>query len=123
MPYLRHPPLFAGVFLLLVLVGLYFVGANPSAPDTTLYYEKIYAQDAFRLVHTIEQYGDGLATWCAQNMVDNKVQLDSFVKTSSYSPLWTRYYDALGNCATSDDYIRSSAFLIESIYSLAAAYK
>lgn len=123
MSYLRHPPLFAGVSLLLILVGLYFVGANPSAPNTVLDYEKIYAQDAFLQVQTIEQYGDELALWCAQNVVDNKAQLDSFVKSSAYSPLWTRYSDALANCATSDDRIRSSAFLIESIYSLAAAYK
>lgn len=123
MSYLRHPPLLAGVSLLLVLVGLYFVGGSPSTADTALYYEKNYVESTFQQVQAIEQYDNELAPWCAQKVVDDRAQLDSWAKSSAYTPLWIRYYDALRNCSTSDDHNRSSAFLIESIYSLTAAYR
>ncbi len=123
MSYLRHPPLFFGVSLLLVLIGLFFVGGKPSTADIDLYYEKIYVQEAFLQVQAIEQYDYELVPWCAQKIIDDKEQLDSYVQVPTYGPLWIRYYDALRNCSTSDDYRRSSAFLIESIYSLTAAYR
>lgn len=124
MSYLRHPPLFAGISLLLLLSGLYFVGANTATKDATFVdSEQIYSRGVVDRVQLVEQYGDELASWCTVEVSGNAEKIYSFTETSVNKHLWTRYYNALKNCSKGDDPVRSSAFLLESIQVLSAAYK
>lgn len=124
MSYLRHPPLFVGISLLLLLSGLYLIGANTTTQEVVFVdSEKLYSQSVINRVQLVEQYGDELTSWCALELSSNAEQIASFTETSVNKHLWSRYYDALDKCSTGDDPLRSSAFLQESIYILFAAYK
>lgn len=122
---IQHPPLVIGVAVLLALSGIFVVGATgEESPSRKIVNdEQTYSENVFGQVRALEGYGEELPAWCAEEFSKNKKVIESFAQNSVNPRLWTEYSGALENCATGDDLRRSRAFLVESIYALAAAHK